>query len=239
MGGDSQLFGRAVLDVYKRQGVNSVDIFDLEQDDSICTDEIRGKIPPFSQLLPYTVLWEGFDAQEAYQQYLTYRKSGELEGFTPVFLADDSEHFLRESVFYVREEHAFSPSEIIKTLQKAEKFPIDHFFSHSFARLSLQWRQIRKEHKCRLYHSNRLTSGFGSCSFVLLKIPTSCPWELPAYLPFCQSYSEMELDPLVSILRAWKQKYGVQLLCIHVDMVQMIFDKERMNDELYLSLIHI
>ena len=215
--------------------MNSVDIFDLEQDDSICTDEIRGKIPPFSQLLPYTVLWEGFDAQEAYQQYLTYRKSGELEGFTPVFLADDSEHFLRESVFYVREEHAFSPSEIIKTLQKAEKFPIDHFFSHSFARLSLQWRQIRKEHKCRLYHSNRLTSGFGSCSFVLLKIPTSCPWELPAYLPFCQSYSEMELDPQVSILRAWKQKYGVQLLCIHVDMVQMIFDKERMNDELYHS----
>ena len=68
--------------------MNSVDIFDLEQDDSICTDEIRGKIPPFSQLLPYTVLWEGFDAQEAYQQYLTYRKSGELEGFTPVFLAD-------------------------------------------------------------------------------------------------------------------------------------------------------
>lgn len=208
-----------------------MDIFDWDRDAFVCTDDMRKNLPGLSRLLPYEVLWEGTDEQEAFRQYLNYRESGEREGYTPVFLADDWDYMLRESVFFAEEEKAFSPRQIEKTLQAAGQFDVEHFFSHSFARLSLPWRRIRKEHKCRLYPSCKLITGFGPSSFVLVKIPTGHPWELPAYLPFCRSYGAPSLEQLTAVLQVWKQRYGAQLLCVHCDMIQMIFKRDGMEDQ--------
>jgi hypothetical protein len=210
-----------------------LDIFELERDDFVCMDETRKNLPAVSRLAPYEVLWEGTDAQEAFRQYLAYREIGDREGYTPVFLADDWDCLLRESIFFAHEEKSFSPQKRQTAIEAAERYKIEHFYSHSFARLSLAWRRIRKEHKCRLYQSNRLTSGFGPCSFVLVKVATDHAWELPAYLPFCRNYGAPSLEQLIAILEAWKKNYGAQLLCIHFDMIQMIFDREGMDDEKY------
>lgn len=161
--------------------------------------------------------------EEVMEAYGEARVQGQREGYTPLLVPADD---ILEEYLGILEGDGYVLEDILKTeLESGEEF------------LKMRFNDYTDDEECgsreqecidrfegevvdcftafRDYHTS------GIVETILLKVPTTKPWELVAYVPFggwndCPSVEEM-----MAVCKYWYEKYGAVPVTISHDVMEM------------------
>ncbi|MCM1112203.1 MAG: DUF4253 domain-containing protein [Muribaculum sp.] len=167
-----------------------------------------------------------FSSQARYEDVMdAYEKAvlqGRQEGFTPVLVPTDD---VLEEYFGILKDDGYSLDDILKTeLESGEKWLQDRFEEDTIDDLDMEELIGQFEGKPEVvdrYTAFQDYRSKGIVETILLKVPTSKPWELVAYVPFGGWNDCPEVEKMMAVCKYWFEKYGAVPVTISHDVMEM------------------
>lgn len=162
------------------------------------------------------------DVMEAYGQAML---QGKQEGFTPVLVPSDD---VLDEYLGILKDDEYTLEDILKTeLESGEELlkkrfeeytgdEADEFDMEEFMGGFDGVPEVVDSYTAfREYQSNRIVET------ILLKVPTTKPWELVAYVPFGGWNECPEVKEMMAVCKYWFEKYGAVPVTISHDVMEM------------------
>lgn len=174
---------------------------------------------------PYQIFSSEADHKEIMEAYEQAVLQGQEEGFTPVLVRADD--VLDEHLGMVMEE-GYSVEEVLKAEPESGQQWLEETFQ-------LFWNGIdgfdmdafvgHYQGKATVVDSYSALQGYFSLmentETILLKVPTTKPWEVVAYVPFGGWNECPEAEKMMAVCKHWYEKYGAVPVTISHDVMEM------------------
>ena len=173
--------------------------------------------------LPCLVYEEGYDYDTLMKEFKDMTKAGLSEGYTPLIV-------LADEYFYFDSEENYSPQETLNSDLSNGKKLLNERFKYNLRyvqtdvdeyieSISGEYDDDCEKMDCPFSFFNFETK---SCyETIVFKIPTTNPWELPAYIPFGGWNECPDAKEMTSICKYWYDQYGAVPIAVTHDILEM------------------
>lgn len=181
------------------------------------------------------------EVMDAYEQSVL---QGQEEGFIPVLVRADD--VLDESLGMLMD-GGYSVEDVLKSEpESGEEWLLERMNLYTgngtgvFDMESLIGRfRGRAEVVNRYSAFQDIYSFMGDAETILLKVPTTKPWELVAYVPFGGWNECPEVEKMMAVCKYWYEKYGAVPVTISYDVMEMrVPAKVAKEDSLQVAMEH-
>lgn len=200
-------------------GVQGSSILTLEQANPV-TQSIVAQLG-----YPYQI----FSLKASYEEVMNaYGKAvlqGQQEGFTPLLVPTDD---ILEEYFNILKDERYSLEDILKlepeSGEELLKQRFEEYADSDEAGFSME--EFVGEYDGEATPVERYSAfedyrSKGIVETILLKVPTTKPWELVAYVPFGGWNECPEVEKMLAICKYWFEKYGAVPVTITHDVMEM------------------
>lgn len=174
---------------------------------------------------PYQIFSEKASYEEVMAAYEQAVSQGQQEGFTPVLVPADR---TLEEYLGILKEDGYSLEKILKSeLKSGEellKERSDEYMTDEGNEAGLEEFAGDSEDEPEVvdhYSAFEKWSEEGIMETILLKVPTTRPWELVAYVPFGGWNECPDAGEMMAICKYWFEKYGAVPVTITHDIMEM------------------
>lgn len=161
------------------------------------------------------------DVMDAYEKAVL---QGQQEGFTPVLVPADD--VLEEYVGILKGD-GYSLEDTLKAELESGESVLQKLFEESIGETDeFNMEEFIGEFDGEPAVVDRYTAfqdyrSKGIVETILLKVPTTKPWELVAYIPFGGWNDCPEVDKMMAVCKYWYEKYGAVPVTISHDVMEM------------------
>lgn len=200
-------------------GVQESNILTLEQANQVTQSIIK-------QLgYPYQIFSSKASYEEVMNAYEQAALQGQQEGFTPLLVPTDD---VLEEYLDILKDDGYSLEDILKlepeSGEEVLKQRFDEYTNSSEAGFSMEEFVGKYDSESTPVESYSAFVDFfskGIVETILLKVPTTKPWELVAYVPFGGWNECPEAEKMMAICKYWFEKYGAVPVTITHDVMEM------------------
>ncbi|MFG6368267.1 MAG: DUF4253 domain-containing protein [Lachnospiraceae bacterium] len=171
---------------------------------------------------PYQIFSTTASYQDVMNAYNRALLQGQEEGFTPVLVSSDD---VLEEYFGILEEDGYILEDILKKELKSGEELLKEYFEGYIEDTD------NMEEFIGVFDGEPIVIG-GYTAFqrfssekiietILLKVPTTKPWELVAYVPFGGWNDCPNVEDMMAICKYWFEKYGAVPVTITHDVMEM------------------